>query len=57
MSRLAGGKVLITFEVTPEQREQIRTNALAFGMSTAAFLRHAGLGGTVEQPKGRRPRS
>jgi hypothetical protein len=48
------GKVLMNFEVTPEQRDQIRENAAWFGMKTAEFMRYATLGPVVERPSGGR---
>lgn len=44
------GKVIVNFEVTPEQKLQIEENALWFGLNLSEFLRHAALGGTVERP-------
>lgn len=49
MSRTSG-KVLITVEVTPEEREQIKENAAWMQMSMAAFLRKAGMGETIDLP-------
>lgn len=44
------GKLILNFEVTPEQKHQIEENAAWFGLTLAAYLRHAALGGTVERP-------
>lgn len=42
------GKVIVNFEVTPEEREQIQENAAWFQISVSEFLRHAALGGTLD---------
>lgn len=38
------GKVVISFEATPDQRDKIRENAEWFGLSQAEFMRQAGTG-------------
>lgn len=42
------GKVIVNFEVTPEEREQVQENAAWFQMTMSEFLRHAALGGTLD---------
>lgn len=48
------GKVLINFEVTPEQRDRIRENAAWMGLPVAAFVRRASLGESMDLGSARR---
>ena len=48
------GKVLINFEVTPEQRDRIRENAAWLGLPVATFVRRAALGESMDLGDARR---
>lgn len=48
------GKLLINFEVTLAEREQIRENAAWMGLPVATFIRRAAMGETLDLQSARR---
>lgn len=48
------GKFIVNFEVTEQERDQIRENAAWMHLPVATFVRQAALGGTLDRESARR---